>query len=51
MKEEEKDASKESAKAALKEQAVNTGRELPPVGNAAKVALLRYVAPVASAKQ
>jgi pilus assembly protein CpaC len=56
VKEEDKDAVKESAKATVKEQAANTERELPPAGNAAKVALLRYLpqpagAPVASAKQ
>ncbi|HZH89504.1 MAG TPA: type II and III secretion system protein family protein [Pyrinomonadaceae bacterium] len=55
-KEEDKDTSKESARAAVKEQAANGVRELPPVGNAAKVALLRYLgeqvnAPAASAKQ
>jgi pilus assembly protein CpaC len=47
-KEDEKDAVKESAKAAVKEQAANGERELPPAGNAAKVALLRYVAPAAT---
>jgi pilus assembly protein CpaC len=43
-KEEEKDAVKESVKVAVKEQAANAERELPPAGNAAKVALLRYLA-------
>jgi pilus assembly protein CpaC len=40
---EEKDAVKESATASVKEQAANTSAELPTFGNAAQVALTRYV--------
>jgi pilus assembly protein CpaC len=52
---EEKDALKESAKAALKEQAANASPELPAAGDAARVALSSHLgqlpgAPVASAK-
>jgi hypothetical protein len=46
---EEKDAVKESAKAALKEQAANASPELPPVGNAAQAALANHFSRLASA--
>jgi hypothetical protein len=52
---EEKDELKEAAKAASKEQAVNTSPELPLAGNAARLALSSYIgqlpgAPLASVK-
>ncbi|HEX8634583.1 MAG TPA: pilus assembly protein N-terminal domain-containing protein [Pyrinomonadaceae bacterium] len=46
---EEKDALKESAKAAVKEQAANTSPELPPVGRAAHLALADYFSRLGSA--
>ncbi|MDQ1613816.1 MAG: pilus assembly protein CpaC [Pyrinomonadaceae bacterium] len=39
---EEKDASKEAAKVEVKEQAANASPELPPAGDAARLALLSY---------
>jgi len=46
---EEKDASKESARAAVKEQAANGSPELPPVGRAAHLALSDYFSRLGSA--